>query len=123
MPLSFGRPQVGLTAGGATDPGTPDANTPFRILILGDFSGREAAGAARRPWKPLRIDRDNFEQAPAKLGVELRVPADGAGGPQLTIRIAELDDFHPDRLFRRVEVFRALRELRGRLADPKTFAA
>ena len=37
MPLSFGRPQVGLTAGGATGPGTPESNTPFRILILGDF--------------------------------------------------------------------------------------
>jgi type VI secretion system protein ImpC len=122
MPLSFGRPQVGLTAGGATDSGTPDPNTPFRILILGDFGGR-AAGAAPRPWKPMRIDRDNFEQAPGKLGVELRLPADGTGGPQLTIRVAELDDFHPDHLFRRVEVFRALRELRGRLADPKTFAA
>jgi type VI secretion system protein ImpC len=37
------------------------------------------------------------------------------------VSFAELDDFHPDRLFARLEPFRALRELRADLADPSTF--
>src|SRR5260370_1165439 len=54
MPLSFGRPQVGLTAGGATGPGTPEPNTPFRILILRNFTGwaAQAPPPAAAPAPP-----------------------------------------------------------------------
>jgi type VI secretion system protein ImpC len=88
---------------------------PFRIAILGDFSGRGAQGAvndvpiARR--RAHLIDRDNFEEVLAAIE-----PSVGEG---LTIR--EMDDFHPDHLYESVPVFRALRNLRKRLADPATF--
>ena len=39
------------------------------------------------------------------------------------MQFSELDDFHPDRLFERAEMFRRLREVRHRLQDPDTFAA
>ncbi len=45
------------------------------------------------------------------------------GNTALTLRFSELDDFHPDRLFDRAEIFRRLREVRLRLQDPATFAA
>ncbi|NQU76197.1 MAG: type VI secretion system contractile sheath large subunit, partial [Planctomycetes bacterium] len=42
--------------------------------------------------------------------------------PAVEIGFGELDDFHPDRLFDRLEVFQALKLLRKRLHDPATFA-
>ncbi|MGH9665486.1 MAG: type VI secretion system contractile sheath domain-containing protein, partial [Bryobacteraceae bacterium] len=85
----------------------PDAETPFRILILGGFGAPTS--------RPVAVDRDNFDDVIARLGVTLTLPVAGE------IRFASLDDFHPDRLYARLEVFRALREARRRLEDPETF--
>jgi type VI secretion system protein ImpC len=87
----------------------PDSDTPFRILVLGDF-GASAASA-----RPLFIDRDNFETVMARLEVGLELP--GAG----RLRLKELDDFHPDRLYESLDLFRGLREMRERVEDPETF--
>ena len=60
---------------------------PAHYLILGDFGGRAT--------DPLAIDRQNFDSVMAKLQVTL----DGAP-------FRELKDFHPDRLFRNLDLFR-----------------
>jgi type VI secretion system protein ImpC len=39
------------------------------------------------------------------------------------MRFRELDDFHPDRIYRESRLFQELRELRSKLEDPSTFAA
>jgi type VI secretion system protein ImpC len=107
----------------------PVSERPFRILILGDFGGRggrrppERPGAPLSGRKPIRIDRDNIEDAIEAIApvLELRV-ADGeaADGPDgLTLRFSELDDFHPDRLYGRVPEFRVLQALREQGADPR----
>ena len=69
------------------------------------------------------MDRDNFDQAPAKIGAALRLAIAGADAPEIPLRFAELDDFHPDRLLPRIELFDALRDLRRRLNDPAMFPA
>jgi type VI secretion system protein ImpC len=102
-----------------------DSGDPFRILILGDFSGRarrgeSATGAKLAARKPALVDRDNFDDVLAKFGVELVLPLGDTGQ---TLRFADLDDFHPDRIFERVALFQRLREARQRLSDPTTFAA
>jgi len=79
-------------------PAEPDA--PFRILILGDFSGRENRGlesklAARRP---VSVDRDNLDEVMAGMGVAIRLPG-------VALQFSELDDFHPDQLYSRAGVF------------------
>ena len=82
---------------------------------MGDFSGRAGQGlhdSSLQGRRPIFVDRDNFEQVMEKLGVSL---------PCLTF--AELDDFHPDRLYRQLPVFSGLRRLRERLEDRATFAA
>jgi len=84
-------------------------DTPFRILVVGDFSG--GGGKLR---KPLEIDRDNFDDVLARLTPELRL--DFANNP-LTIRFRELDDFHPDRLYERLPPFQSLRGLREQIED------
>ncbi len=125
---SFGNVDVHLTAEMSATAGKPDPDTPFRILILGDFSGRanrrrEELGSKLAERRPVRLDRDNFDQILARLGVELHLSLPGQNTPRLTTGFSELNDFHPDRLVNRLEVFRVLRHLRQRLNDPSTFEA
>jgi type VI secretion system protein ImpC len=88
---------------------------PFRIALLGDFTGHPSKGllSARRP---VLVDRDNFETVLARSDLELELAA-GA------LPINELDDFHPDRIYEKMALFRSLRELRKRLSNPETFAS
>jgi type VI secretion system protein ImpC len=103
-------------------PERPDRDTPFRILVLGDFSGRASRGIATKgSRKPIAVDRDNFEDVLESLNVQLRLGMEGGGALDLSFR--ELDDFHPDRLFHSLPVFQKLRDLRDQLDDPSTFAA
>jgi type VI secretion system protein ImpC len=67
----------------------PDA--PSRYLVLGDFGGRAVSG-------PVAVDRDNLDSVLAGLEVRL------AGA-----HMQELEDFHPDRLYARLDVFADLR--------------
>ncbi len=93
----------------------PEADTPFRILIAGNFSG-----GASRIRKPVQIDRDNFDEVLALFAPELSLQF--AGKP-LLVRFRELDDFHPDRLFVRLPPFQALRDLRQRVSEGRGFPA
>lgn len=126
-PISFGKLDLKLVASTDEPGGRPDPETPFRILILGDFSGRvnrslfESGSLAKR--RPLLIDRDNSDDVMAKLAVEIGLPVGGPDRPPVPVRFGELEDFHPDRIFERLEVFQALRKTRQRLADPRTFAS
>jgi type VI secretion system protein ImpC len=100
---------------------------PMRILLMGDFSGRANRGAvesgpalANRPIR--QVDVDNFEQLMASYHPSLTLSLEGEARAPLTIEFSELEDFHPDALFQRLELFQALRRLRGRLANPESFA-
>ncbi|MCS7315982.1 MAG: type VI secretion system contractile sheath large subunit [Bryobacterales bacterium] len=123
MPKPFHYGRLHLEAEPETQPAALlDAETPFNILVLGDFSGRAnrglcAAGPdlARRPV--LRVDRDNLDQVLARLAPSLEL------GPHLHLEFRELEDFHPDRLYSSLEIFRRLRQTRQRMADPAMFAA
>ncbi len=92
-----------------------DPDEPFRILVMGNFSG--GAGRNRRL---IEIDRDNFDQVLALLAPELHLVSSGATVP---VRFRNLDDFHPDQLLAGLPLFQKLRELRQRLSDPATFSA
>jgi type VI secretion system protein ImpC len=102
-------------------------DTPFCIAILADFSGRRNRGlcetgpslAAR---KRIAVDVDNLEDLPMKLGCEIHVPLGSREGPRIPLRFSELDDFHPDRIFGRLEVFQKLKTTRDLMQNPATFA-
>jgi len=91
----------------------PEPDTPFRILVVGDFTG--GSGRARRA---IEVDRDNFDGVMARLAPSLKL---SFGEVEVPVEFRELEDFHPDRLFERLSPFQALRGLRRRLADPSTF--
>jgi type VI secretion system protein ImpC len=111
--------QLGKISLGTEAPAGPAReDTPFRILVVGDFTGRKDRGSAptRGSLRPVAIDRDNYDEVLARLGVRLALPGGGE------VRFAELDDFLPDRLLERAGLFTPLRDLRRRLRNPATFA-
>lgn len=115
------RSEVVLDVGAGRTPasGTPREDTPFRVLLLGDFSGPRGA-AQHTPLgqrRVTRVDRDDFDDVMARL--QPAVALDEAG--RVLLRFESLEDFHPDRIFARLPQFQELRQLRQRLADPATF--
>src|SRR5215213_2785417 len=97
--------------------------TPFRVALIGDWSGRVnrslfASSTELAASRPLAIDRDNLDRVTSKLGVKLHIPVASDGSLSLTIEFNELDDFHPDRLFQRLEIFENLRASRSHVPEP-----
>jgi type VI secretion system ImpC/EvpB family protein len=93
--LSFGRP-----------PGRREESTPMRLLLLGDFSGKPPGDRPALASRPIhRVDIDNLETVMKRLDPRVTM----AGGE---IRFAQIDDFHPDRLFASLDLFRGLRAAR-----------
>jgi type VI secretion system protein ImpC len=103
-----------------------DEQRPMRILVMGDFSGRDnrglrESGSALAQRLTAAVDVDNFQKLMSRFSPQLHLPL-GDAGADMTINVTQLDDFHPDHLYRTLEVFQALRETRERLLDPATFA-
>ena len=124
---SFGDIHLDVTAGRERVQSKADSETPFRIAILGDFSGRGNhhridIGDALANKKPIRVDRDNFDSVFARISPQLDLLLGGEGGQEIALKFGELDDFHPDQIFQRTPLFRKLRETRDKLNDPATFA-
>lgn len=80
---------------------------PFRIALAGTFSGRSTRSA------PILVDPENFEQVMERLGVAVELPAGW-------VRFCELDDFHPDHLYRTLPLFQSLHGAREEIATAKT---
>jgi type VI secretion system protein ImpC len=108
-------------------PPTWATKRPVRIALLGDFSGgslrgRLETGAALAKRKPLDVEFDSLDSALERLNLTLRLPV-GTDGAAVEIAIGELESFHPDELYRSVEIFGALASLRKRLNNATTYAA
>jgi type VI secretion system protein ImpC len=85
-----------------------DEEEPMRLLLVGDFSGRphaERPPLAERPT--ARVDVDNIDAVMRRWQPRVGLPAG-------EISFGAIDDFHPDRMFARLDLFRALRETRAR---------
>jgi type VI secretion system protein ImpC len=123
MPKAFDFGGVNLRSDGGDSSGAqPSPETPFRIAILGDFSGRSNRGISDAETigkrRAMLVDRDNFDELLSRLGAELQLVV---GDDSLQLRFSEIEDFHPDRIFEHLEAFGKLRDLRGRLQNPSTF--
>lgn len=118
--FEFGDVKLDVSHFGEGQRAAPAEDAPFRILLLGDFSGRDggtttgSAGFGR----PRPVDRDSFDDVLRKCGAELQIPL---GSGAIPLWFNELDDFEPGCVYRRVPLFEKLRQLRERLRDPATF--
>jgi type VI secretion system protein ImpC len=100
------------------NPGDPIQTPPFHLLVLSGLSA-EGERPALTKRKPVEIDRDNFDEVLRSFAPRVSVALPDSS--RIELEFQELDDFHPDRLFERVEVFSKLRDLRARLKDDATF--
>jgi type VI secretion system protein ImpC len=129
MPQSkgLGKLSVNLAASLDDADGVPDEESPFHVAILGDFSGRvnrglRDVGAALAGRKAHLVDRDNLDDVMAAMRVQMSLGRVGPDQKPITLQFKCLDDFHPDRIYERVELFQTLRATRARLQNPATFA-
>ncbi len=107
MPPMSGRMEFTLAAARPAER-TRRRGGAFRLLIVGDFSGRPAA--ERRPLaeRPThRVDVDSLDEVVARLAPRIETAAG-------TVDFTQLDDFHPDALYQRLPLFDALRQARAR---------
>jgi type VI secretion system protein ImpC len=80
-----------------------EARPALRVLVVGDFSG-QASG------KLIRVNRDNFEATLAGFAPHLELaPGNGQLGDAV-LTFASLEDFEPDSLYRRSDLFAPLRD-------------
>jgi len=85
-----------------------DAGEPMRLLVLGDFSGKAVAERPPLASRPTqRVDVDNLDDVVKRLLPRLTVPAG-------EVRFEQIDDFHPDRLYARLDLFETLRQARAK---------
>jgi hypothetical protein len=107
-PLSFGR----LDDAPAVPP--PAADSPFRIAVLGDFSGRAKAAppADLATRRPVRVDPDDPDAALA--AVAPTVTLNGLLGSPFDLTFLSFDDFEPDAIFRAVDGFSDLSDRESR---------
>ena len=115
MPERFSRTsvQLDIEAGTQAVHERPDPDTPFQILIMGDFSGRANRGlhAPLAGRRPRQVDCDNLDKAMSEMQVGLDLP-------RVRLHFRELDDFHPDHIYQSAELFQKLAEARSRPAPP-----
>ncbi len=100
-----------------------DDDEPFRILMLGDWSGRQnrnsSTGASN--FRAVEIDRDNFDNVINSFDISLNLDLSNDNTGLIHLEICEFDDFHPDNIFRQLPCFSHLRELRRKLLKTETF--
>lgn len=101
------------------------AKRPVRIALLGDFgagaaSGRLDTGSDLAPRKPRAVEFDSLEDWLGQQGLTLTLPI-GAKRGGVEVPIADLESFHPDTLFRELDLFKKLNDLRKRLNNTATF--
>ena len=94
-------------------------DAPFHILCLGNWSGNTENKEALENRRPTFIDRDNFDDVIRKINPKLRLNFED--GNSLNLSFTELDDFHPDNIFRQISLFENLRDVRKNLKNNDTF--
>lgn len=123
--FNFGNVNLGISPEPGSMPVSED--TPFRMLIVGDFSGRGNRGiqdtsVELATRKIFQIDRDNFDEVMQRLRVGLSRTIADSFNADVSVSFQELDDFGPDALFESVSLFESLRNLRSKLMDEATFS-
>jgi type VI secretion system protein ImpC len=126
-PISFGELDFNLVSGMNGPQGKVKPETPFRIAVLGDFTGRAQrgiieTGTALTERRVIEVDRDTIDARLSALKVQISLPATGENEATEVLSFKEIDDFHPDRMVERLGLFQALQSARKKADDPKAFA-
>lgn len=89
-------------------------DSPYRIYVLGNFSGQTGVSWEQR--KIVSIDIDSFDQVMSRIQPTLETEAG------FRLAFETLDDFHPDVWLQRVPILADLLTLKQQLSNPRTAA-
>lgn len=111
--------RVNIRYKSATDGAQEDVELPLRILMVGDFTGKEDARAIEER-EPVDINKENFNEVMAAQGIGADVSVDnhlvpGGGEMSASLSFNTLSDFRPEGIVDQVPELRELRELRDAL--------
>ncbi len=116
--------RVNITYKPATGDAQEERELPFKILAMGDYTGR-ADDRTVEERKALNIDKDNFDDVMSehKLATDVQV-ADKLSGEEgaempVSLRFDTLKDFGPERIAEQVPQLRQLLQLRSALTALK----
>lgn len=101
---------------------TEEVELPLKLLVLGDFSGRQSDEIVEER-KTININKENFDEVMKSYGInmDLNVPntldAEGKSGSELTVQLKMrgIKDFSPDNIVEQVPELKSLLELRQSL--------
>lgn len=116
--------RVNITYKPATGDQQEEKELPFKILALGDYTGKPDDRTVEER-KPLNIDKDNFNDVMSehKLGVDVNVDdkLSGEEGAEMPVSLSfdTLKDFGPEAIAEQVPQLRQLLQLRAALTALK----
>ncbi|MDI3708584.1 type VI secretion system contractile sheath small subunit [Pseudomonas aeruginosa] len=116
--------RINITYVPATNGEQEEVELPLRLLVTGDFLGREEE-TALEDRIPVRINKDNFNNVMAemKLGLNENIPnvlSEGADDTlHVDLKFRSIDDFSPDAIARQIPELNKLLELREALVALK----
>ncbi|MBX3364711.1 MAG: type VI secretion system contractile sheath large subunit [Phycisphaeraceae bacterium] len=117
QPIAASPMEFGMSFGRSGGP-RPEAR-PFRMLVMGDFSGRSARSvdeSARLAERTVHgIDIETMDDVMKRMNVHISI-----AGQNLPLR--SLDDLHPDALYQSLHLFAEGRVLRAKLRVAATAA-
>jgi type VI secretion system protein ImpC len=125
-PIDLTRMEIKFEFGQPRPPHRKTSDKSLRVLITGDFTGRDNRegyegkdSLSSRSIKSVSVD--NFDAVLAHFSPKLQLELSSRSEAGINIEFRHLDDFHPDELYHKLDIFQELRETRTCLLDPSTF--
>ncbi|OUS04733.1 type VI secretion system-associated protein [Gammaproteobacteria bacterium 42_54_T18] len=120
------KPRVHITYDVETNGAVEKKELPFVMGVMGDYSGDNTENKkALRDRKFVQVDRDNFNEALAKVNPKLNMKventlADDDSEIAVDLDFKNLGDFEPNRIVEQVDPLKKLMDARNKLRDLMT---
>ncbi|MCG8311949.1 MAG: type VI secretion system contractile sheath small subunit [Pseudomonadales bacterium] len=120
------KPRVHITYDVETNGAMEKRELPFVVGVMGDYSGDNTDDKkALRDRKFVQMDRDNFNEAMAKVNPKLNMKVENTlkgDGSEMAVDLdfKNMSDFDPEKLVHQVEPLKKLLETRNKLRDLMT---
>lgn len=120
------KPRVHITYDVETNGAVEKRELPFVAGVMGDYSGDNTENKkALRDRKFVQIDRDNFNEAMAKINPKLNMKVENTlkgDGSEMGVELdfKNMSDFDPEKIVDQVAPLKQLLETRNKLRDLMT---